>query len=510
MDDAAVQGILAADALLAWGKVPKRWHHTNKQHDSAMRAAWDEAFSFGIEAVATVFEGAALFPDGAFFSRFLDAEDVHRLTMTIAMCQKVRAARPAWACYEHRAQQASDDAGDPKRRRRAEGAARFPIDLSAAVLAYVRKEDLVASQAWLVCGAFAAAVPVAHDWTELLVARDICDASPQSLAGGRCLSAREAKLLPCSIRDRVSTLGLVHGLVEYGGHTDILMQLPEFRHVRLAVFVTAPGVHADRTAAMYGHRVELLGLARYACTLRVEDDSFNVSISKNITLRGAAAWPNLRSVLATSSQEMWFRATPFECIETDVPFAALAPNIEAPGTSVFDHRAHLRVLTSLDYDTCRLFLALPQTPNSFPQLEVFGYIESRMEREALSELFRHCAVMMPCLSHLLIDTDSSTFDAATWRVFRELPPTITDVFLGIDACDFGDAAVDESNVLSRIQQHLREHVTCHVHQTTEFDTISGGRASCIVQSMRHRRRGQGGGGTARFYRSGKGVLGTEE
>ena len=85
------------------------------------------------------------------------------------------------------------------------------------------------SQVWLVCHAFARATPNAHNWSVLTVARNICAPPPSSMLGSgfsgvRCLTLREAKLLPQLIRNRVK---LVKNNDNYP-----LIQQPEFRYVR--------------------------------------------------------------------------------------------------------------------------------------------------------------------------------------------------------------------------------------------------------------------------------------
>ena len=370
------------------------------------------------------------------------------------------------------------------------------------------------SQVWLVCHAFARATPNAHNWSVLTVARNICAPPPSSMLGSgfsgvRCLTLREAKLLPQLIRNRVK---LVKNNDNYP-----LIQQPEFRYVRHTTLFLLGQLPQRVSLMKNGSLIKILEIAQFTHSIRlcIEYQHLIEPCSgaiKKIT------WSNLRCILDiesanedyvdgdfNSSGAQW-GATCIDCIETDVRFTELVPQFDFSTTSVFEHMSNLRVLTTSDYETAHHFFALPQTPNCFPRLEIFGIVHnSETDEDMLSNFFRRCTVMMPCLSCLIIGTYTADFNDAT--VFREIPITITNVFIGFECYNYDNVTINKSNVLALVQKNLPQHVTCHVHQ---FElglgyTVSDSSPD-IVQNMQRQRGGGKWNFTHPHFISGKGTL----
>jgi hypothetical protein len=369
----------------------------------------------------------------------------------------------------------------------------LPSELVQKVLGFLTKSELIGGRVWLVSRDFAAAVSTARDWSELVVC---CE---EEREGGDVLSSRSVALLPRSVAATVESVALVSSTAAMAHPRFRAMRLPALRRVAVSWGLDADDcVRADTLAASM---VPLLSTRELEVAFEVEGGEEYFECVADLVRR--RCFPRLARILNGGSRARASHVALFAdlfgtnwllgeedrelcCLETRSTFASLSAgdplmHFVEPHFQFWDLAQNrpdeFVVIARLGYDNFPRFRAL-RPHGGFPNLEVLVIEESAISLNDFQSLFVHFAEQTPRLKTLAISTDSAGYRSSgiEWEAsFRELSPSVTQLFLEFDSCSIDDeriqlgnsgqiqAAAAANKYLDLICPNLAPCATCHIH-----------------------------------------------
>ena len=121
----------------------------------------------------------------------------------------------------------------------------------------------------------------------------------------------------------------------------------------------------------------------------------------------------------------------------------------------------------LTHGALREFRDLRPT-GGFPNLEALAVQDSHIGLAEFGSIFAQHAGQAPRLRILAISTDTADYlsNDGRWQRFRDVPPSVTQLFLEFDSCCLDDVQVEcgatGPRFLSLVCPHLAPSTTCHV------------------------------------------------